>query len=72
MNEHQETCIRLLRALRGDDTYRAKVAFRNMTEKQMNEQHGHSGMTRAELLAQYEANDAKIDAAIAWVSAVQS
>ena len=70
MNEHQELAIRALRALRSDDTAKAKAAFRDMTPKQMQEQHGKSGMTRAEILAGYEANDARIDAAIAWVQQV--
>ena len=70
MNQHQETAVRALRALRGDNTYRAKAAFKGMTDRQMQEQHGQNGMTRAALLAQYEAHDEKIDAAIAWVSSI--
>ena len=53
--------------LRGDNTARARHAFSRFTPKEMQEQHGESGRTRAQVLAEYEAHDAKIDAAIAWV-----
>ena len=55
--------------MKGDDSYRARVAFRHCTPEQMQEQHGASGRTRAQVLAEYEASDARIDAAIAWVQA---
>lgn len=53
--------------MKGDDTYRARAAFRGYTAEQMKEQYGQSGKTRAQILAEYEAHDAKVDAAIAWV-----
>lgn len=67
MNEHQELAVRALQQMKGDDTYRARMAFRNLTDKQMNELHGQSGKTRAEILSAYESHDAKVEAAIAWV-----
>lgn len=67
MNAHKELAIQALQNMKGDDTYRARAAFRGMSAEQMKEQHGHSGKTRAEILAGYEAHDAKVDAAIAWV-----
>lgn len=67
MNTHQELAITALSVLRGDDTARARHAFARFTPEEMQEQHGRSGKTRAEILAEYEAYDAKVDAAIAWV-----
>lgn len=69
MNEHQKLAIYALRQLTGDDTYRAKAAFRNCTPEEMQQEYGQSGQTRAEILASYEAHDAKVQAAIDWVKA---
>ena len=69
MNEHQQLAIKALEQMRGDDLYRARSAFRNCTPKEMGEQYGQSGKTRAEMLAGYEAHDAKVSAAIDWVLA---
>ena len=69
MNAHQELALRALSNFRGDDTARARHAFSRFTPKEMQEQHGQSGKTRAQILAEYEAHDAKVDAAIAWVKA---
>ena len=67
MNDHATLAIRALGQMKGDDTVRARLAFRGMNTVQMGEQFGHSGKTRAQILAEYESYDAKIDAAIAWV-----
>ena len=67
MNQHQELAIRALQNMRGDDTARARAAFRGLSFAGMQEQHGHSGKTRAEILAEYEAHDAKVEAAIAYI-----
>lgn len=67
MNAHKELAIQALQNMKGDDTYRARAAFRGMNAEQMKQQHGQSGKTRAQILAEYEAHDAKVDAAIAWV-----
>lgn len=69
MNAHQKLALRALSNLRGDDTARARHAFSRCTPKEMQEQHGQSGKTRSQILAEYEAHDAKVDAAIAWVKA---
>ncbi|HYB97530.1 MAG TPA: hypothetical protein VEC57_00155 [Candidatus Limnocylindrales bacterium] len=71
MNDHQKLAIQALSYLKGDDTARARAAFRGMTPQQMQEEHGVSGRTRAQILASYEAHDAKVDAAIAWVTAAK-
>lgn len=69
MNQHQELAILALGDMKGDNTYRARAAFRNRTPEQMLEQYGHSGQTCAQILADYEAHDAKVQAAIDWVKA---
>ena len=68
---HAEVAIAALRAYRGDDLERAKLAFCRYTPLQMQEPHGESGQTRAELLAGYEAHRKEIDGAIAWLMAVK-
>lgn len=69
MKQHKDLAIRALSSMRGDDLERAKSAFRNCTQIEMQQQYGQSGKTRAEIIAEYEAHSAKIDAAIAWVRA---
>ena len=66
-NKHKELAIRALENMMGDDTARARAAFRNLTPEQMQEQYGQSGQTCAQILADYEAHDAKVLAAIDWV-----
>jgi hypothetical protein len=70
MNPHRELTIRALEQMKGDDTARARSAFRSCTLEQMGTEYGESGKTRAQILEEYEAHDAKVDAAIAWVKAV--
>lgn len=69
MNQHQELAIRALGNMMGDNTARARAAFRNRTPEQMQEEYGQSGQTCAQILADHEAHDAKIQAAIDWVKA---
>ncbi len=68
---HYQTCVQALEQMRGDDLYRARLAFKGMTEHQMQQLHGASGKTRAQVLAGYEAHDAKIGAALKWLEAKQ-
>lgn len=69
MNEHKKLAIKALEEMRGDDLIRARMQFRGETPQRMNEQYGFSGRTRAQILAEYEAHDAAVTAAIAWVKA---
>lgn len=71
MNAHQNLAIQALGNMRGDDLYRTQCAFRRMTPEQMQEQHGESGRTRAEILAAYEENEATIAKAIEWVKGAE-
>jgi hypothetical protein len=67
MNEHKQLAIRALEQMLGDDLYRARAAFRNCTPEQMAQKYGQSDQTRAEILAEYGAHNARVLAAIAWV-----
>ena len=63
----KQLAIKALENMRGDDLYRARAAFRHCTPKQMSELYGESGKTRTEIIAEYEAFEAKVNAAIDWV-----
>lgn len=67
MNMHKELALQALISSRGDDLYRARSAFRNMTPEQMQEMHGSSGQTRLEILQMYEEHDSAVQAAIDWL-----
>ena len=67
MNKHQKLTIQLLSNQIGDNTARARAAFRNCTTKQMQELYGQSEQTRAQILNGYEKRDAEIQAAIDWI-----
>ena len=69
MNDNKRLAVQALQNMKGDDSYRARMAFRHCTPEQMRTIYGSSGKTRAQVLAEYEASDARIDAAIAWVQA---
>ena len=64
MNNKIQLAINALKTIKGDDFYRAKIAFRGLTEKQLNEMHGDSGKTKKQLLYEYMESDRKIDEAI--------
>lgn len=53
----QELVILALAQYRGDDLERAQRAFARYTPEQMAEPHGESGMSRAEVLAGYQARE---------------
>ena len=63
----RELVLRVLGQYRGDDLYRAKAAFRDCTQEEMQQQYGESGRTRAQIVEGYAEHVAKVDAAIAWV-----
>lgn len=68
MNQHKQLAIKALQNMRGDDLYKARVAFYKFTTQQMQEQHGESGMTRAQIIEQYEITNKNIESAIQWVN----
>ncbi len=67
MSEYKKMAIQALEDKKGDDTYRAKMAFRNCSPEQMKQEYGQSGETRQAILDSYIERDKRIDAAIAWV-----
>lgn len=64
---HKNIILRGLQNLRGDDYERAKLAFGRMSDQQLDEPHGQSGMSRRELLNRYKAHKDEVESAIAWV-----
>jgi hypothetical protein len=67
----RELAIKALKQMKGDDLQRARNAFwRYLNSPAMDEQHGESGKTRAQILAEYEQQEAEIEAAIRWVQNV--
>ena len=62
--------MRGLHNLLGDDLERATMAFQGMTPEQMREQHGASGMTRADVLLGYQKNADRVNDAIREVNAL--
>lgn len=52
----------------GDDLERARYAFNGLSPEQMNEQYGHSGQTRREILEGYERHRAKHNEVVAYLA----
>jgi hypothetical protein len=63
----QELILRALENYRGDDLFRAKLAFKGMTPEEMQGQHGQSGFTRQSILDGYVQRERDVDAAVRWV-----
>jgi hypothetical protein len=63
----KEYLIRVVTDARGDDLERARMAFRGLSEKEMDQQHGQSGQTRRDLLRAYEENRSLHDAAVSFL-----
>lgn len=71
MNKHLELAIRALENMRGDNLERAKLAFRNCSPEQMNQDYGESGRTRNEIINGYYEKATEINEAIEWVKKVK-
>lgn len=54
---------RIVADAKGDDLERARSAFRGMSERQLDQQHGQSGRTRRQILQGYEEDRAEYDGA---------
>lgn len=52
----KEVIKRAMENARGDDLERAKAAFRNCTETELDSEYGQSGKTRREILKEYESH----------------
>lgn len=71
MTKQQATAIvRILENAKGDDSYRARTAFRNCTAEEMQRGYGDSGKTRQEILDGYIKHDERIEELIDAVNAV--
>jgi len=69
MTDVRKTIYCALQMYRGDNLARARHAWKSCTPAQMQETYGHSGRTRAAILADYEQHEADIDAALRWLEA---
>lgn len=67
VNDHQQLALQALENMRGDDLYRAQMAFAGMTDKELNEQHGESGKTRLQIIQEYKDHDRRVAKAIQWL-----
>ena len=67
----KEVLRRALGQYQGDDLARARAAFRNCTPEQMQQEHGFSGQTRAQILAGYEQHAADCAAALRWLESAR-
>lgn len=65
--QHLKTIEKALQQFKGDDAARARAAFSRCTPEQMQEKHGQSDSTRADILRQYEKHEAEVEAALSWV-----
>ena len=64
----KQTTFNALRQMRGDDLERAKAAFRGCPPSVMKQEYGQSGKTRNQIIAEYEAHVANIQAAVDWLN----
>lgn len=64
----KRTILQALEIYRGDDLCRAKATFQGLNWREMQEQHGHSSLTRQETLDTYQEHEDRINAAIAEVN----
>ena len=71
MNDQKKFAIKAIEEVRGDNLARAKHAWSNLTDAEMQSEWGQSGRTPAFLMAGYEAHAKKCDAAIAWLKEIE-
>lgn len=68
MRQPKEVILAALNNFRGDDLERAKMAFRNLSTQQLNEQYGQSGQTHQQILDIYQERRNEVDNAIMWAN----
>lgn len=68
----QNTILNALERYRGDDLYRARSAFRGLSDEEMDKQYGQSGKTKRQIVDEYAEHDSTVEAAINWVKAQAS
>ena len=65
--DNKNEILKILNDRKGDDLYRARCAFRNCTPEQMKQEYGESGVTRENLIKEYENKEREIDELIMLV-----
>ena len=68
--DHAKLAIRALSIFTNDNAARARATFRGMTPEQMDEPYGESGLSRAQILLEYDQAEDDVESAIAWVRRV--
>ncbi len=63
-NETKQLVLQTLKNNIGDDLYRAQLAFKGLSEEEMNTLYGMSGKTRQELINEYQKWEDKFNKAI--------
>lgn len=64
-DETKKFVLNCIEQHRGDDLVRAKMAFKDCTPEEMNQEHGESGQTRQQILDGYNKRNLQCDNAIA-------
>jgi len=64
MRTPKQVILNALQNHRGDDLERATAAFRNFSDKQLDEQWGQSGQTCRQILEEYRAHTEEVEMAI--------
>jgi hypothetical protein len=65
----KQKAIAILESTKGDNAYRARMAFRGLSPERMQELYGDSGETRQAILDGYEKEEREHLAALEWVKA---
>lgn len=65
--KHRAIILAALETFRGDNLYRARAAFRGLSDAEMDKQYGQSGETRRQIVDGYAAHDSAVEQAILWV-----
>lgn len=68
----KQTLLNALEVARDDSLERAQWAFKGMTSEQMQQQYGHSGHTRQQVLDTYQAARDCNETARVWVSELET
>jgi hypothetical protein len=66
MNAQQSLAIQALEQMKGEND-NSKILLRSMSDHGLSYYPGVGSRTKEQILSEYEAHDARIDAAIAWV-----
>jgi hypothetical protein len=68
LRQPKEIILDALNRYQGDDLERAEMAFRHLSDKDLDLQHGESGKTRRQILEGYRAERLEIKNAIMWAN----